>query len=391
VTFLLMTAVFSRITILQLDLPSANSTVVSTPSFRLEVIVRKEGFELTNGHALIATIPKVAAEYDLKSLGDLVLSLKRDYPDADDASVLLQPDIAYDHLIQVMDVVRSAELPVNSELLATLKPVATPSPMPAAAPTPGLPKTLPPQNVRVALFTDIALTVAYIAPIILGSAWRPAQAPWHHTAILMMLSFPMWVGWAVPTAVAASATVLASSRERGATRAAVLIAVGIGILLLVGASALDSSSHDLRRDFAFASGFARKNPELYKRPLWELRSVFRTRLDAINEQDRKARLRFERPHTGIQLREHGHQVGTTALTLIACALLGAAWARRRFPQIAAIVAGVLALQFIFAFATLYSTPIYGRIVVAWSQAVLLFLTSLLLFGRMSKRVLRFGL
>ena len=49
VTFLLMTAVFSRITIIQLDLPSAAAASPSEPDFRLEVIVRKEGFELTNG------------------------------------------------------------------------------------------------------------------------------------------------------------------------------------------------------------------------------------------------------------------------------------------------------------------------------------------------------
>ena len=60
VTFLLMTAVFSRITILELDLPSAaDGPTVTEPEFRLEVIVREEGFELTNGSALIAAIPKV--------------------------------------------------------------------------------------------------------------------------------------------------------------------------------------------------------------------------------------------------------------------------------------------------------------------------------------------
>ena len=43
VTFLLMTAVFSRITILQLDLPSSEAAGPSAPpEFRLEVIVRKE-------------------------------------------------------------------------------------------------------------------------------------------------------------------------------------------------------------------------------------------------------------------------------------------------------------------------------------------------------------
>src|SRR5262245_22938608 len=102
VTFLLMTAVFSRIAIVELDLPSAASARPSEPSFRREVIVRELGFELTNGSALIATIPKVNGEYDLGTLTQLALSLKRDHPDAQDASVLLEPEIAYDHLIQVM-------------------------------------------------------------------------------------------------------------------------------------------------------------------------------------------------------------------------------------------------------------------------------------------------
>jgi biopolymer transport protein ExbD len=141
VTFLLMTAVFSRITILELDLPSAASGAVSEPAFRLEVIVRKEGLELTNGSALIATVPRVNGEYDLKTLSELALSLKRDYPDADDASVLLEPDIAYDHLIQVMDAIRSAEVPAA----AAAEPAAAQAGAPAPAPT------------RVALFTDIAV------------------------------------------------------------------------------------------------------------------------------------------------------------------------------------------------------------------------------------------
>ena len=110
VTFLLMTAVFSRITILQLELPSSDtSTAATPPAFRLEVIVRHEGFELTNGSKLIATIPKANGEYDLKTLSQLALSLKREYPDANDASVLLERDIQYDYLIQVMDAIRSTE------------------------------------------------------------------------------------------------------------------------------------------------------------------------------------------------------------------------------------------------------------------------------------------
>jgi biopolymer transport protein ExbD len=112
VPFLLITAVFSRITIVELSLPSAAGGPAPTdPGFRVEVIVRDDGLELSDGAAVLATIPKLDDEYDLETLSNLVISLKRDHPNDDDASVLLEPQIEYDHLIQVMDAVRSAELP----------------------------------------------------------------------------------------------------------------------------------------------------------------------------------------------------------------------------------------------------------------------------------------
>jgi biopolymer transport protein ExbD len=130
VPFLLITAVFSRITIVELSLPSsAGGAAPKEASFRVEVIVREAGLEVTNGRVVIAAIPKTDGEYDLETLSELVMSLKRDHPKTDDASVLLEPDIAYDHLIQVMDVVRSAQLPGNGDEKFT----------------------------RVALFTDIAV------------------------------------------------------------------------------------------------------------------------------------------------------------------------------------------------------------------------------------------
>ena len=112
VPFLLITAVFSRITIVELSLPSSVGGPVPTePTFRMEVIVRDDGFELSDGSSMLATIPKQGDEYDIEALSSMVISLKRNHPDDDDASVLLEPQIEYDHLIQVMDAVRSAELP----------------------------------------------------------------------------------------------------------------------------------------------------------------------------------------------------------------------------------------------------------------------------------------
>jgi biopolymer transport protein ExbD len=109
VTFLLMTAVFSRITILQLDLPSAAAGPDSEPKFRLEVIVRQDGLELTDGTQSLSQIPRLDGRYDLQTLSQQALEIKHEHPDADDASVLSEPKIPYDDVIQVMDAIRGKQ------------------------------------------------------------------------------------------------------------------------------------------------------------------------------------------------------------------------------------------------------------------------------------------
>ena len=116
VPFLLITAVFSRLTIVELNLPSAAGGPTSNEdSFRVEVIVREEGMEISNGSATIASIPKKDEEYDFDSLSDLIVELKREYPEHEAASVLMEAHIPYEHLIQVMDIVRAIEVPTGVE------------------------------------------------------------------------------------------------------------------------------------------------------------------------------------------------------------------------------------------------------------------------------------
>jgi len=112
VPFLLITAVFSRITIVELNLPSeAGGQAPETPSFRVEVIVRENQLQVSNGTAVIANIPNVDDDYDLPTLSEYMVDLKRQYRDIETASVLLEPQIPYDYLIRVMDTVRSVEVP----------------------------------------------------------------------------------------------------------------------------------------------------------------------------------------------------------------------------------------------------------------------------------------
>jgi len=111
VPFLLITAVFSQLTIIELNLPSSAGGASSADNFRVEVIVRETGFEISNGSATIAAIPKVDDEFDFDTLSDFMIELKRSYPNHDAASVLVEALIPYDYLIQAMDTVRSVEVP----------------------------------------------------------------------------------------------------------------------------------------------------------------------------------------------------------------------------------------------------------------------------------------
>lgn len=111
IPFLLISAVFSRVTIMELSVPtSAGGSATNTPNFAIEVIVRKAGFEIGNGNSVEAAIPKKEDKYDMEMLSKLLLRLKAQYPEKEDATVLLEPDIEYDYLIRIMDAVRGTEL-----------------------------------------------------------------------------------------------------------------------------------------------------------------------------------------------------------------------------------------------------------------------------------------
>jgi hypothetical protein len=97
--------------VIDLNLPSSTSGPPSEIGFRPEVIVRELGLEITNGRQIIAAIPKVDGEYDFVTLAEYMKSLKGDYADVDAASVLVEPQIPYDYLIRVMDIVRSVDVP----------------------------------------------------------------------------------------------------------------------------------------------------------------------------------------------------------------------------------------------------------------------------------------
>lgn len=117
IPFLLASAVFSQVSIQELNLPSqaAAGAPPDTPLVTIEVMVRKSGLEIGDGKVITTTIPKLEGKYDLARLGNELKDLKARYPDKEDVTVLLEPDIEYNDMINVMDTVKVTTVKVAGQ------------------------------------------------------------------------------------------------------------------------------------------------------------------------------------------------------------------------------------------------------------------------------------
>ena len=115
VPFLLITAVFSSMTILELNLPpKKNNNQVNDDKKKernFELIVRRDKIILADTlDGAIRTFRKERGEYDMKALSELLVKIKQRYPKKQNISILLEPNIHYDILVQAMDTVRVVDV-----------------------------------------------------------------------------------------------------------------------------------------------------------------------------------------------------------------------------------------------------------------------------------------
>jgi len=111
VPFLLVTAVFSRTTILEIQPVTGEVDQMSAPDpLQLQVIVRQAVIEVSYLGQLDKPqkmqIDRAAGDTALASLATLADELKTRHPQSVEATVLLEPQISYDVLVQVLDVLR---------------------------------------------------------------------------------------------------------------------------------------------------------------------------------------------------------------------------------------------------------------------------------------------
>jgi biopolymer transport protein ExbD len=114
VPFLLSTAVFSRLAVVDMTLPGPSNAVeqLKGNDLKLEVVMRRDALEVGDRiGGLIQRIPASAKGADVKALASLLVQVKAKFPAVVDASLLAEPDTSYDQIVQVMDAMRSAVTP----------------------------------------------------------------------------------------------------------------------------------------------------------------------------------------------------------------------------------------------------------------------------------------
>ena len=121
VPFLLITAVFTHLTVLDINLPTSTQGNNSTPnkkSFEVNVIMGKKYYVVSdNRNRVIKKIKTYTSGGHFKILNNVLKQVKMSYPGKTNITILSQPNSSYDSLIKTMDSVRVFNAVENGELV----------------------------------------------------------------------------------------------------------------------------------------------------------------------------------------------------------------------------------------------------------------------------------
>ncbi len=114
VPFLLITAVFSRMTVLELNLPTLDEAQENSQEelkLALQLVVRESSFDIQDANlGLIRRIERNPNGEDWKIFSQVLIEIKSRFPEEQNITLLLEPGVSYKTMIEVMDHVRSADV-----------------------------------------------------------------------------------------------------------------------------------------------------------------------------------------------------------------------------------------------------------------------------------------
>lgn len=121
IPFLLITAAFSQITVLDLHMPGVtNNTSHKPPPVQLQMILRHQQLEVGDAVATTFTIiPQKNGLHDFANANAALQKLKAEHGNINEITLLLEEDIDYDNLIKAMDACRYSNTLINGQMIKT--------------------------------------------------------------------------------------------------------------------------------------------------------------------------------------------------------------------------------------------------------------------------------
>ena len=121
VPFLLITTVFTHLTVLDINLPTtfqSNNLPEKKNSFDINVIIDKNYFVVTdNNNNIIKKIQTFKTGGHFKLLNNVLKQIKVRYPEKSNITILSQQNTKYDTLVNTMDAVRVFNAVENGEIV----------------------------------------------------------------------------------------------------------------------------------------------------------------------------------------------------------------------------------------------------------------------------------
>ncbi len=122
VPFLLITAVFSQVSILELNLPPTSANQQQDEEKKkpivLELLIYQNRLEVVDRQSgPLKIIPNSGGEYDFPTMVQTLIAVKNRFPEITEITLLLEPSTPYEILVRAMDKVRLTEQLVNGTMI----------------------------------------------------------------------------------------------------------------------------------------------------------------------------------------------------------------------------------------------------------------------------------
>jgi len=117
IPFLLLTAAFVQLAIVEISLPQINKSdsgqIQNRPTDLVLVLldIKEDGFQLKSPGYTFMPIANINNKYDYKAVVDQLKQIKQDHPQADEIILSPRAKVKYDIIIKVMDQCRDVGFP----------------------------------------------------------------------------------------------------------------------------------------------------------------------------------------------------------------------------------------------------------------------------------------